>query len=427
MIEAKANIIPAGAQENSEQSRIISLDFMRGVAVLGILLANIVGFSQPMLGYFWAGALTSAMDRADELVWLVQYLLIDGKMRALFTLLFGAGLILFVDSRGPVLQIRRLIWLAMFGLAHYFLLFRGDILFSYAICGLIALPLASFDARRLIIMGLLGYVLGGCLSSLIYLPQMQIEQALLAACGEFSECAASPAQQDYSTEVAGELAKAAAETQIMQGSFAGIVSNVWSEHLWGPVEGAALALFETLPLIFLGMGLYRAGLFDGRMAQRIGAGRFTGLGLAGVVLGILLTLPLALWVSDVGHPLYLSTFVFLGPTQLSRLPMILGLAVLLALAAPRAASGWLGVRLVAAGRMAFSNYLGTSLVMAFVFQGWGLGWFGQLDRTGLLGVVIAGWLAMLAWSAPWLARFRYGPLEYIWRCLTYGQIFAMRR
>src|SRR5690606_8906573 len=109
------------------------------------------------------------------------------------------------------------------------------------------------------------------------------------------------------------------------------------------------------------------------------------------------------------------------------LPMILGLAALLALWTPAATRNRLGLRFVAAGRMAFSNYLGTSLVMMLVFQGWAGGLFGQLHRGALLVFVVLGWLLMLGWSSPWLARFRYGPLEWLWRCLTYGKTFPIRR
>ena len=106
--------------------------------------------------------------------------------------------------------------------------------------------------------------------------------------------------------------------------------------------------------------------------------------------------------------------------------MILGLAALLALWGPRA-TGWLGRRISAAGRMAFSNYLGTSILMLFVFHGWALGLFGELTRPALYGVMLATWAIMLIWSPAWLARYRFGPLEWLWRCLTYMRIFPIRR
>jgi uncharacterized protein len=84
-------------------------------------------------------------------------------------------------------------------------------------------------------------------------------------------------------------------------------------------------------------------------------------------------------------------------------------------------------RIAAVGRAAFSNYLGTSIVMTGLFYGWGLGLYAKLGRIELLLVVLAGWALMLWWAKPWLARFRYGPLESAWRSLTYWRLEPLRR
>jgi len=147
----------------------------------------------------------------------------------------------------------------------------------------------------------------------------------------------------------------------------------------------------------------------------------------GIVAGIALTIPLALWPYNSGFDFFTTLVVFQALGRIGQLPMALGLAALLVLWAPSATRGWLGSRFSAAGRMAFSNYLGTSIIMMFVFHGWALGLFGYLGRVELFGVVLLTWIAMLAWSKPWLARFRYGPLEWLWRCLTYGKVFPLRR
>ena len=117
---------------------------------------------------------------------------------------------------------------------------------------------------------------------------------------------------------------------------------------------------------------------------------------------------------------------FVGTSTFVRLPFVIGLAALLALWGPKA-TGWLGSRVSAAGRMAFSNYLGTSILMLFVFHGFALGLYGELTRPQLYIVVVAIWIIMLAWSKAWLSVFRFGPLEWLWRCLTYGKLFAIRR
>ncbi|MGD9664197.1 MAG: DUF418 domain-containing protein [Novosphingobium sp.] len=413
---------PAGNAPHAN-GRIVSLDYVRGVAVLGILFANIVAFSQPMLATVWPGALPHTMSRADEAVWLFQYLFIDGKMRGLFTLLFGAGMVLFVDGKGAWLQVRRLFWLALFGLAHFFLLFRGDILFTYALCGMVALPWVRLGARQLLVAGALVYAIGALFSAAIDLPRLSIEGQVLAACPAQVECLTAPHEQAYWEAVDQTRARMVAETDAMQSGFQTIVRYTWQAHRWEPLEGVVLGLFETVPLMLLGMGLMRAGFFAGRYRGRT----LAVWGLGAMTLGVLATLPLALWVRDAGYPLYRASFAFLGPAQLLRLPTILGMAACLVALSSSGTRGWLGERLVASGRMAFSNYLGTSLLMAFLFQGWGLGRFGEPDRVDMLRYVLGGWIAMLAWSKPWLARFRYGPLEWLWRCLVYGRIFPLRR
>jgi uncharacterized protein len=176
--------------------------------------------------------------------------------------------------------------------------------------------------------------------------------------------------------------------------------------------------------MLVGMALYRLGLFGGRFDRA----RMRRWGWTGFVGGALLSLPLGLWALTAGFPLMLTQFVFSGAAQFAHLPMILGLAALLTLWAPVASRGWLGSRVVAAGRMAFSNYVGSSLVMMLVFQGWaGIGLYGELHRAGLLLIVLAAWAVMLIWSKPWLGRFRHGPLEWLWRCLTYGRLFPFTR
>jgi uncharacterized protein len=183
------------------------------------------------------------------------------------------------------------------------------------------------------------------------------------------------------------------------------------------------SLLGTIPLMLIGMGLYRMGLFE-RGFDRAKMRRWGWIGFIG---GAVLTLPMALWNVQLGFPMMLTQFAFNGPVMFLQLPMVLGLAALLSLWAPSAAQTWLGQRFVAAGRMAFSNYIGGSLVMMLIFHGWAGGLWGQFHRDGLLLFVLLGWVLMLGWSKPWLERFRYGPLEWLWRCLTYWKLFPLRR
>lgn len=404
--------------------RIASLDFIRGLAVMGILVANIFSMGQPFTAYMYPEAFTTGHSEAEDWMWVAQFLLIDGKMRGLFTLLFGAGLYLFMEkawTKGATrwLQVRRLLWLGLFGLLHYYLIWRGDILFLYAVCGLLAILLfLDLDAHKQFVLGILGYIAGG----IFYGASLIFMQAI--ADGPEPE---SAAMEEVRTEflVASErdLADGRAETAIRQdGSYGDFVSHTIERHGGDLFVNLWVFAFETLPLMLIGMALYRFGLFDGRLDTR----RQRLWGWVGLALGGVLMLAIALVTLSTGITYYGALAAFIGWSHFPRLFMVLGLAALLATYGPRAGN-WLGERVSAAGRAAFTNYLGTSIVMLIVFGNWGLDLFGQLGRTELYLVVFAAWAAMLAWSKPWLARFRYGPLEWLWRCLTYGRMFALRR
>jgi uncharacterized protein len=401
-------------------ARVASLDFIRGIAVLGILAANIVAFGQPMTAYMYPGAFLTPHGPAEDWMWVGQFVLVDGKMRGLFTLLFGAGIWLFLEraaarGAGRGLQARRLVWLALFGLIHFFFLWQGDILFYYALCGLLALPLVALAARRQLALGLALYLLG----ALIYgAMTVGMAWAVDTPAAPMAELRASLIEAQASEIAQGERVAAL----IARGDYAGFVARNFAEDAATPLMMFFFFLLETLPLILIGMAMFRLGLFDGR----IDPAKQRRWGWVGVIAGTALTVPIALAARAEGLTYYGTLAAFMGWSMLPRLPVILGLAALLALWAPRA-TGRLGQRVSAAGRTAFTNYLGTSVLMIAVFHGWGLGLFGELTRGELYLVMLGGWAAMLAWSKPWLERFRYGPLEWLWRCLTYGRLFPLRR
>src|SRR5687767_11103114 len=157
----------AGAPEGpvARDERIVTLDFVRGIAVLGILFPNVVAHGYPFLAYYWPDGLTGGSTALDRWVWLFQFVLIDGKLRGLFTLLFGAGIYLFMErawTRGATrrLQARRLFWLALFGLAHFYLIWFGDILFLYAVSGFAVLAMIGWQTKTQLKVGLVWCVAG---------------------------------------------------------------------------------------------------------------------------------------------------------------------------------------------------------------------------------------------------------------------------
>ena len=433
-MNATANAVPqdpelalaAGTPDEpvSRDERIVTLDFVRGIAVVGILFPNVVAHGYPFLAYYWPDGLAGGSTALDRWIWLFQYVLIDGKLRGLFTLLFGAGIYLFMErawARGATrwLQVRRLFWLALFGLAHFYLIWFGDILFLYALSGFAVLAMIGWRASTQLKVGI-GWFIAGAIGLLLALGSQAAIEVLPRA-----QATQPAAYAELEKAKARMLTDAAETTRVMrEGGYAEVVAHRARTESGSLLKAPFIGLLETVPLMLIGMALYRFGLFAGRF-DRVRMRRWGWIGFAG---GALLSLPLGLWAMSAGFPLMLTQFVFNGASQILHLPMVLGLAALLTLWAPAAAPTWLGSRVVAAGRMAFSNYLGSSAVMMLVFQGWaGVGLYGELHRGALLLIVLATWGLMLAWSKPWLARFRYGPLEWLWRCLTYGKLFALRR
>lgn len=404
-------------------NRIDSLDFIRGIAVMGILWANIVAFGQPMQAYMYPEAFLVPASDQGNWMWIVQFVLIDGKMRGLFTLLFGAGMYLFLAKAwergsGIGLQARRLFWLLLFGLVHFLFIWRGDILVNYALCGLVALLFVKMTAKSQLILGIVGYVAGCFLYALLMATPYLFAESSLSENPVFADSVA-----DLEAGKSGDIADGLAEAKIIgDGRYGDFVAHNFAEHGTEPFVFVMLWLFETLPLILIGMALYRVGLFNGGFDRA----KQLRWGWIGVIGGAALTLPIALWGASTGPSYYGSLAAFMGFSPLPRLPMILGLAAVFALWGAHA-SGWLGQRIKAAGRAAFSNYLGTSIVMLFVFHGFAGGLHGELNRPELYIVVAATWVLMLLWSKPWLERFRFGPLEWLWRCLTYGKLFPLKR
>ncbi len=403
--------------------RLANLDFIRGIAVMGILAANIVAFGQPFSAYMWPAAWIGPVNDPDNWLWITQFVLVDGKMRGLFSLLFGVGLALFVDKAwqrgaGRALQYRRLGWLLLFGLFHFYFIWKGDILALYAVSGAVAALFLRWTARNLLVVGLLGYLVGG----LVFVTMMAVPFVVVdTQLSQTPELAETVTAMTEAQEIA--LADDAAETQILtEGSYADYVRHNFSEHLADPLNNLMFFVFETLPLMLIGMGFYRAGLFSGGFSAK----KQAMWGWIGVIGGSVLTLLLALWIEGRGLTYWGTMAAFTGFSHYPRLPVVLGLAALLALWGAHA-NGWLAERVSAAGRAAFTNYLGTSVLMMLIFHPWAGGLWGELSRPELYFVVLAAWAVMLAWSKPWLEQYRYGPLEWLWRCLTYWQRFPLKR
>ena len=402
--------------------RIGSLDLIRGVAVLGILAVNIAGFAGPSTESLTPNY-NARVGPADEWAFAAIFLVFEGKMRALFTLLFGASMVLFIERNdasgrpGIALQMRRLLWLALFGYVHFLLFWWGDILFFYALAGLLALPLCRLRPAVLAAIALAGFTLWQGYGLAERLPRVAVEERIRL--GEATQQEA----ESYNKRLAMFKAEQAKEIEGVRSSFVEHAHQKFSNNLLDPLYGAIAWMGETLPLVLLGMALFRSGFFSGsgnRPALR-------RLAIGGVLVGGAITLALLAWTMPRHFPPSAMVMLSLYGTAWPHLLMALGYAAALVLAAPRLMATRIGVRIEAAGKMAFSNYLGTTVVMTALFYGWGLGLFDRFDPLGQVPFVVLGWGLMLAWSKPWLARYRRGPLEWLWRSLVEWRMLPNRR
>jgi uncharacterized protein len=400
--------------------RLLTLDALRGFAVMGILAMNIVAFAMPEMAYISPRAYGGEAP-SDVAAWALGFILFDGKMRGLFSILFGASMLLIAERAqaagqdAGAVHYRRMVWLGLFGLAHYFLLWWGDILFLYAVVGSIAFTFHEWEPRRLIRWAAVLFAIGVLLSSLFFGVQ-------LAAAGAGPESPMTAAGEAIRAQYAAIDEEVAYELALYRGPYAPILADRL-DHASTPFAMVLTSLLETLPLMMIGMALFRSGFLGGAWS----AAAYRRVAWGWLAPGLALTLLVA-WVQwRSGFDYIVSVNVFLAWAGPGRLMMTIAYAALLILLIRRmAAHPWMA-RVAAAGRAAFSNYLGTSIVMTTIFYGYGLGLFGAVGRWPLYLFCLGLWGVMLLWSKPWLDRFRYGPLEWLWRSLARGKVQPMRR
>lgn len=403
--------------------RIVTLDALRGFAVMGILAMNIIAFSMPEWAYITPLAY-GGETLGDRAAWILSFVLVDGKMRGLFSLLFGASMMLILTRASAAgenalkVHYSRMAWLGIFGLGHYFLIWWGDILFVYACVGSVAFLFRDWEPHRLIKWALVIYSLGMVFWGLQF-GGLQVLQVLATApgasaalAGQYSDIINGPG---FATNVAGDLA-------LHRGTWSEIVAMKWNDNL-SPFGSVLQSVGETLPMMLLGMALQKNGFLQGAWAKADYARWIKRL----VPCGLLLSVLLCAWIVMSGYDVITALAVSMAWSAIPRLMLTIGYAAVLILATGRLAGSAFIQRVAAAGQVAFSNYLGTSLVMTTVFYGYGLGLYGHVSRIELWLVVVVAWTVMLLWSAPWLKRYRYGPLEWLWRSLARGKLQPFRR
>jgi len=408
---------------NTGVARVATLDVIRGVAVMGILIMNIVAFAMPEAAYMNPASFGSH-GAVDYGVWAVNFVLVDGKMRGLFSFLFGASMLLVIEraeakGENPLrVHYARMFWLLLFGLAHLYFIWWGDILHHYALVGALAYAFRKMPPHQLVIAGL---ILIGLETALIFtlMRGMSHSQALVAA--HHADAATLQQYRNY-VESFGQpdAAYLAHDVAVHRGGYAMVFADRLPVAMRTPIQTLPFVGMETLAYMLLGMACFKTGMLSGAWPRALYR-RWLAIGFGiGIPAYVVL---LVLQVRGGFDPYW----VALGGVTLStpfRPLMIIGWACLIILLARP--GGALTARIGATGRMTFSNYLGTSLICSTLFYGYGGGLYGQLSRAELYIVVAAVWVLMLLWSKPWLDHFRYGPFEWLWRSLARGKLQPMR-
>ena len=370
-----------------ELPRLISMDAMRGFAIFGIFMVNIQIMAMP---FEWAMN-PHYSEGPDVWAWAVTRTLFESNFVAIFSMLFGAGLILQMESAarkgvafGP-LYLRRLAVLMIMGLLHGTLLFLGDILLLYSVVGLVLFLCRKLEAKTLLIVGAIPLLIA------------LVGAFLLDGMGDWQ----NPDDEiQAQLRVRNEGTIPELLTQRATGfGFWMILSSLWFN-------------WRVLSMLFLGAALFKLGFFEERRATWHKRAALLGLTLG---LGIEALTTWAAWEELPG----ITSRLLASLHELSSLGLALGYMGGIALLVHSNTLSWLTRGVSAVGRASLSNYILQSVVANLLFTFIGLAWFGERTRWELMGIVCVTYTAQIVISVIWLRFFQMGPLEWIWRSLTY--------
>lgn len=396
-----------------EHDRVASLDVLRGVAVLGILLMNIQSFAGIEAAYLNPTAYGD-LTEWNYATWLGCHLLAFEKFLTIFTMLFGAGVVVLgerleASGRSPAgVHYRRMAWLALFGLIHAFGLWHGDVLFHYAVCGAIVFLVRRFQPIWLVMIA--APLIAG--PSVLSLGVGLISSMVPAA--DFAELREGwfPSPDAIARELA---------------TYRGGWTQQLPARARAAIELQSILLFmyswRTMGLMLVGMALFRLNVLSAQLARSV----YAAMAIGGFAVGVpIVWNGVRLLESHEWEGVY-SIFVGSQWNYWGSLLVAGGWVSLIMWWCRNGRPSWPRRCLARTGQMALTNYLAQTVICTTLFYGHGLGWYGRVERTEQLGIVVLIWIVQLAFSNLWLARYRFGPMEWVWRSLTYRALQPLRR
>ena len=408
--------------------RIRSIDTLRGVALLGILLMNIIAFGLPYASYF-NPVFDSNLEGINLSTYIAMDVFVEGSMRGIFSMLFGAGFLLFITKpdtnedlvRG--LYFRRTLLLILIGVFNaYILVWPGDILFTYGVAGLLLYVFWHYSAKKLALISGVIFALLAILhtASHMYsrglreevleieaLPAStelnQVQQQTLAEWDTFLD------QQLFTPELVEQ------DLQIRKSGYLEIFLFLVPFSLIIQTLGlVSSGLWDALAMMLLGMAFMKWGIFNASRSMRFYLGMFvigfgTGLPINYFEVNAFVSSGFEIYWEAANRPTY----------DLGRLLVAIGYIGLIMMVCKSGILHLLRSALASVGQMALTNYLSQSLICNAIFMGWGFNLLGELERFQIYYVVLGVWLFQLIASPIWLRYFRFGPAEWLWRSLTY--------
>jgi len=409
------------------QERSLQLDALRGFAVLGIFWIGVGAFGMP----YGANALPTLLGKASTLnlaIWASTDVFMEGAMRGLFSMLFGASALMLLDQdRSGSLGVeqvdrfyRRNLLLMLFGMIHaYLLLWPHDVLFAYGLLGMFLFPMRRMSALTLFVAGFILHALTDV--EVDWVGLFEGNGSLASLLGQAVSPGPVPGRDDRFLD--WMRAQMAQDIQIYRSGYI----DIFLHQLPQVVEQESIAMykrhvFQIGGMMMMGMALLRWGVFTGQRSTRF----YLLLMIFGYLVGS--------WMRGAG--VYHAFAYGFDPAMLlqmervdydiGRLPMALGHVGLVGLLCRSAALTWLVRPLAATGRLALTHYLTQTAIAITLFYGFGFGLFAQLERSQLMLVCLAVWVFQIGFSLLWLSRYRNGPLEWLWRCMIYRQWQPLR-
>ena len=390
----------------TQQDRIQSLDLLRGIAILGILIMNIQSFSMPGVTYI-NPTVYGDLEGANWWVWTLSHLFADQKFMSIFSILFGAGIVLVTTKaesktgKSAGLHYRRTGLLLLIGLAHAHLIWMGDILVAYAICAFLLYPLRKKSTKTLLILAFVFFIVPTLLN---------LSGAMTMHTWPEEQVSAMSSEWFPSTAIVQQ------EIAALTGSVGTRIAEISAQALHLETTVFFFVIFwRVMAMMLLGMALFKMGVLS--------ASRSSAFYKKGAMITLPIGLALSFWGIDQNFShdwafeysmLRGSNFNYWG----SIFTAFAFICIVMLVSQYKGLVRW-KARLSAVGQMALTNYIGTSIICTFFF--YGLGYFGQVSRLGQMGVTLLVWLLIIGWSSPWLRRHHFGPLEWLWRSATYGR------